>query len=126
MALERDGVYSAAFTGTAAVGTFTDGMTFQYAGGNNYIDKIQATGSAEVVLLNVTPAYIVGVANQRGGYATVGTSIEFGGLVDDTEPSTNNHLLTKILEYFSMDHLIVVFADGFESGDDTEWSASSP
>lgn len=111
---------------SGAVGTFTEGMSFTYSGGNSYIDKIAPLGGAEAVLLNVTPAYINGVANDGGTYRTVGTSIEFGGLVDDTEPSTKNQLLTKILEYFSMDHLIVVFADGFESGDDTEWSASSP
>ena len=105
-----------------AVGTLTDGMYFQYAGGNSYIDHISPIGGAEAVFLNVTPQYLNGVAYDGGIYRTIGTSFEFGGLVDGTEPSTKSVLLTKILEFFEMDHLIILFEDGFESGDTSAWN----
>jgi hypothetical protein len=109
-----------------AVGTLTDGMYFQYSGSNNYMDRIAPIGAAEAVFLNVTPQYINGVAYDGGAYRTIGTSFKFGGLVDATAPSTKRDLLTKILEYFDMDHLIVLFGDGFESADFSGWSSVSP
>jgi hypothetical protein len=109
-----------------AVGTLADGMYFQYTGGNSYIDHIAPLGGAEAVFLNVTPPYLNGVAYDGGTYRTVGTSFEFGGLVDATVPSTKGHLLLKILEFFDMDTLIILFEDGFESGDTLAWSATSP
>jgi len=109
-----------------AVGTFTEGMNFQYSGDNNWMDRIAPIGGAEAVFLNVTPQYINGVAYDSGTYRTIGTSFEFGGLVDATVPSTKGHLLMKILEFFDMDHLIILFEDGFESGDTTFWSTTTP
>ncbi len=109
-----------------AVGTFSDGMYFQYTGGNSYIDHIAPIGGAEAVFLNVTPAYINGVAYDSGTYRTVGTSFKFGGLVDGTEPSTKGHLLEKILEFFDLDSLIILFEDDFESSDTSAWSSATP
>jgi len=111
---------------SGAVGTFTEGMLFQYSGNNSYIDRIAPIGGAEAVFLNVTPAYINGVAYDGGTYRTVGASFEFGGLVDATVPSTKGHLLMKILEFFDMDHLVILFEDDFESGDLSGWSTSTP
>ena len=93
---------------------------------NSYIDHIAPIGGAEAVFLNVTPAYINGVAYDGGTYRTVGASFEFGGLVDATVPSTKGHLLMKILEFFDMDHLIILFEDDFESGDLSGWSTATP
>ena len=104
-----------------AVGTFTDGMQFQYSGSNSYMDRIAPIGTAEVVFLNVTPAYMNGIAYDGGTYRTVGTSFKFGGLVDATAPSTKGVLLEKILEFFDMNHLIILFEDGFETGDISAW-----
>jgi len=108
------------------VGTFTDGMYFQYSGNNSYMDRIAPLGGAEAVFLNVTPQYINGVAYDGGTYRTIGTSFQFGGLVDGTTPSTKNALLTNILGFFDMDHLIVLFQDGFESGNTSAWSTTAP
>lgn len=109
-----------------AVGTFTEGMNFQYSGDNNWMDRIAPIGGAEAVFLNVAPPYINGVAYDGGTYRTIGTSFKFGGLVDDTAPSTKGDLVVKILEYFEMDNLIILFGDGFESGDVSGWSAATP
>ena len=109
-----------------AVGTFTEGMQFQYSGSNNYMDRIAPLTGAEVVFLNVTPQYINGVAYDGGTYRTIGTSFKFGGLVDGTAPSTKRDLLVKILEFFDMDNLIVLFGDGFEDGTTDAWGLTVP
>ncbi len=111
-----------------AVDTFTEGMyfTYQNQAGNNYIDHIAPLNSAFAILLNVTPAYINGVAYDGGTYRTVGTSFEFGALDDGTAPSTKHDLLVAIMEFFEMNPLGIMLEDGFESGDMSGWSMSVP
>jgi hypothetical protein len=101
-------------------------MTFQYSGNNSYMDRIAPIGAAEAVFLNVSPAYINGVAYDAGSYRTIGTSFEFGGLVDAASPSTKAELLVKILDFFGMDEIHLLFQDGFESGDTDAWSDVTP
>ena len=102
-------------------GSLADGILFQYSGDNSYIDHIVPNDSAVTVFVNVSPAYMNGVSYDGGTYRTVGASIEFGGLVDATAPSTKADLLEKILEFFDMDTLIILFEDGFESGNISAW-----
>ncbi len=109
-----------------AVGTFTDGMYFTYSGGNSYIDHLAPLNSAFPIFLNVTPAYMNGIAYDGGGYRTVGTSFEFGGLVDGTEPSTKHQLLVEILDFFGLNASGLLLEDGFESGDMSGWSSTGP
>lgn len=109
-----------------AAGTFTEGMSFNYTGENSYIDHIAPLGSAFAIFLETTPQYINGVAYDGGGYRTVGTSFELGGLVDGTSPSTKDELLERIFDFFGVDASGVVFEDGFESGDTSTWSATVP
>lgn len=109
-----------------AGGTFTEGMYFNYQGQNSYIDHLAPVGSAFPIFLNVTPAYINGIAYDGGTYRTVGTSFEFGGLQDGTDPSTKNELLVQILEFFGLNPTGLLFEDGFESGDTTMWSSTVP
>jgi len=104
-----------------ASGTFTEGMYFTYQGANNYIDRIAPLGSAFAIFLNVTPAYINGIAFDGGSYRTIGTSFEFGSLVDGASPSTKEELLVEILDFFGL-----LFVDGFESGDTSTWSSTVP
>jgi hypothetical protein len=106
-----------------AVGTFTEGMYFQYVGENNWMDRLAPIGGAFPIFTNVTPAYINGIAYDGGGYRTVGTSFEFGGLVDGSSPSTKQELLEQVLEFFGMN---LLFEDGFESGDTSAWSTTVP
>ncbi len=104
-----------------ASGTFTEGMLFNYQGANSYIDHIAPLGSAFAIFLNVTPAYINGIAYDGGSYRTIGTSFEFGSLVDGASPSTKEELLAEIMDFFDL-----LFGDGFESGDTTMWSSTVP
>jgi len=107
---------------SGAVGTFTEGMSFQYAGANSYIDTLATMGTAEAVLKNDVPVYTNGIANDGGTYRTIGASIQFGGLTDAAPPNTKFDLLKGILEFFGIVPPLV-FEDDFESGDDSEWSS---
>ncbi len=82
-------------------GTFTEGAIYTYVGENNWIDKIEPTGSAFSILSNQIPAYVTGVANVGANYKTIGCSHEFGGLSDGTY--TKNWLMYKYLEFFDID-----------------------
>jgi len=94
-----------------ASGTFTEGMVFAYQGENSWIDHLAATDGAYPIFVNGTPEYINGV-------------FEFGGLVDGTGASTKNELLQRILDFFGFSGDDVLFADGFESGNTSEWSTT--
>ncbi len=82
--------------------TFTTGMNFAYSGENSYIDHLSATGSGFVIFKNSSPVYDCGIANDAGTYKTVGTSFEFGGLVDGTPPSTKAALADSIMQFFGL------------------------
>ena len=83
-------------------GTFTDGMSFNYSGENNYMDHIDAISPAFKILQNQSPAYGTGVAYDEGSYKTIGASHEFGGLNDGTSPSTKDELMAEYLEFFGI------------------------
>jgi len=107
-------------------GTFTEGMYFNYTGGNSYIDRLAPVGSAFTIFRETSPQYDNGIAYDGGSYRTVGTSFELGGLVDSSSPSTKDELLERIFDFFGVDASGVVFEDGFESGDTSTWSATVP
>lgn len=81
-------------------GTFTNGMNFSYGGENSYIDRLAPSGSAFSILKNPTINYNIGVAFNQGMYKTIGTSFEFGGLVDGSYPSTKLNLLNEVMDFF--------------------------
>jgi PKD repeat protein len=81
-------------------GTFTEGMSFGYSGDNSWIDHLEATGSAEVIFNNQSPAYGCAVANDAGNYKTIGTSFEFGGL-GNTDAS-KEELIEEYLIFFGL------------------------
>ncbi len=79
-------------------GTITEGMSFNYTGDNNWIDHLEATGNAQVIFNNSSPAYGCGISNDPGGYKTVGVSFEYGGLNDDSRGA----LMEAYLEFFEI------------------------
>jgi hypothetical protein len=84
-------------------GTFTTGMSFSYSGENSWIDHISPTGSGSFLIFrNSSPGYDNGVARDAGTYRTVGTSFEFGGLVDGSPPSTKAALADSIMHFFGI------------------------
>jgi hypothetical protein len=90
------------FTVAGLSGTFTEGMSFTYAGQNSYIDHLRATGTGFSILKNATNTDTVGVANDAGTHKTVGTSFELGGLVDGRGISTKAALLDSIMHFFGI------------------------
>jgi len=80
-------------------GTFTEGMTYSYAGENSWIDYIvPANSSSFQIFMNQSPSYGTTVAYDGGTYKTIGSSYEFGGLVNDDY--TKAELMEKYLEFF--------------------------
>ncbi len=83
-------------------GTFAEGMNFPYSGDNDYMDRIEPSGSAFLFFNNDNPSYGTGVAFDAGSYKTIAATHEFGGL-DDTEfPSTKTNLMAKYLNFFGV------------------------
>ncbi len=107
-------------------GELTEGMDFAYLGENSYIDHLNPTGHGFAFLSNSSPAYDCGIAGDAGFHRTVGTSFEFGGLQDGAEPSTRAVLARAIMDFFQVDPNGVLFADGFESGGSSVWTATVP
>jgi len=78
-------------------GTFTEGLTFNYTGENNWIDHLDATDGV-LILKNQSPDYGTAVANDAGTYTTIGASHEFGGLAE----ANRNSLMEAYLDFFGM------------------------
>jgi hypothetical protein len=83
-------------------GTFTEGMTFNYIGENNWMDHINPIAPAVQIFMNQSPSYGCGVAYDAGTYKTIGTSYEFGGLTDGASPSTKTELMYEYLKFFGI------------------------
>ncbi|MBL7105900.1 MAG: T9SS type A sorting domain-containing protein, partial [Bacteroidales bacterium] len=82
--------------------TFTEGMSFNYSGDNNYIDHISAISPAFDIFENQSPNYGTGVAYDEGTYRTIGCSHEFGGLDDGVSPSTKEELMAEYLDFIGI------------------------
>jgi len=85
---------------TGVTGTFTEGMSFGYAGENSYIDRIAPVSPAFTVFTN--GGYNRTVAYDAGTYRSVGSAFELGGLTDGTWPSTKSELIYQILTFFGI------------------------
>jgi PKD repeat protein len=83
-------------------GTFTEGLTFSYNGDNNWMDHLVPLSTATLIFNNQSPSYGTGIAYDGGNYKTIGTSHEFGGLVDGTAPSTKEELMIRYLEFLGI------------------------
>ena len=64
--------------------TFTEGLSFGYEGGNNFIDRILPSGGFSI-MSNSDPEYTTSIAyeNIPVGYRTIASSHELGGLTGD-------------------------------------------
>ncbi len=81
-------------------GTFTQGMSFMYAGENNYMDQIDPVAPAYAIFTN--GGFDRAVAYDATTYKTVGSSFELGGLVDGANPSTKEQLIEQILLFLGI------------------------
>jgi len=84
-------------------GTFTEGMSFTFGGDEGYIDKLEPKNQAFTVLSNQSLPFDVTIANEDTDYKTIGSSIEFGGLIDATFPSTKVELMQQYLTFFGIE-----------------------
>lgn len=82
--------------------TFTQGMSFNYTGDNQYMDHINPQGTGFLIFHDTNNAYNCGVANDAAIYQTVGTSFELGGLVDGSGVSTREALVDSIMHFFGI------------------------
>jgi len=85
-------------------GTFTEGMSYTYSGDNNWIDQISAVPPAFDIFKNQSPSYTTAIAFDAGGYRTIGSSFEFGGLADGQ--FTKDDLMIEYLEFFQVGGLV--------------------
>jgi len=81
-------------------GTPTEGVSFDYDGGNFGIDHLEPLEDAVPIFYNTSPSYYNGIAYDGGDYKTIGTSFEFGGLVDD-ESNNKTELLASLLNFLT-------------------------
>jgi len=77
-------------------------MYFTYAGENDWMDRIEPTPNSTQIFINADMNTGVGVAHDGGTYKTIGTSFEFGGLVDGAYPSAKSELLNRYLQFFDI------------------------
>jgi hypothetical protein len=82
-------------------GTFTEGMEFEYDMTQPYNNHfLNAIPPAYEVLRAEPDSHALMVAFDEGDYKTIGSNLEFGGLVDSEFPSGKKELMSRILEFF--------------------------
>jgi hypothetical protein len=92
--------------------TFTENMWFEYMGAMNYYDNFLIPLSPALSILGKDDVnHSFTVAYDAGSYKTVGSTIDFSGLIDDAHPSTKKNLLAKILIFFGQDVVITKLED---------------
>jgi len=79
-------------------GTFAEGLSFSYTGGNSYVDRL-SPNQGYALLRNESPEYVTAVAyeNESQNYKTIGASHDLGGLQGDGF----NIYVNGILEFFA-------------------------
>ena len=79
-------------------GTFAEGLSFSYNGGNSYVDRL-SPNQGYALLRNESPEYVTAVAyeNESQNYKTIGASHDLGGLQGDGF----NIYVNGILEFFA-------------------------
>ena len=95
-------------------GSFTEGMSFNYSGDNNWIDHIEPISPAFPIFENGAPQYYTGIAHDGGVYKTIGASFEFGGLDNGSGISTRTNLMQEYLDFFGIN--MIDIAPGQPSG----------
>lgn len=87
--------------------TFLDTLLFDYVGDAMYYNShLLPTGTGFTILHANEEDHNYTIANAAEGYKTVGSTLDFGGFIDGSSPSTKYHLLGKILQFFDVDVVI--------------------
>jgi len=83
-------------------GTSFQNYCFSYSGENSFIDDIDQTTLSTKILKNSFDYIGTTVMRTGDGFKTIGSSFEFGGLVDNVPPATKRELLQDFLEFFGI------------------------
>lgn len=104
-----DGVSDGSGDLTTVTGAdFASGMDFSYAGGNSWIDHLAPlTPESFVIHNNPADNQPCGIAFLSANGNTIGTSFEFGGLVDGA--TTKAQLLQTYIDFFTLPYTDIVF-----------------
>jgi hypothetical protein len=86
-------------------GDMLEGYLFEYNGPNSYIDRIAPLVGANLILQNEGPVYGTTVAYENDVYRTIGSSLCFGGLVDQEGGSNKDGLMAEYLYFFDVAYL---------------------
>lgn len=82
-------------------GTFTEGMEYDYDMTQPYNNHFLVAEEPAFELLSAQPdSRALMIAYNEGTYKTIGSNLEFGGLVDGEFPSTKKELMNEILAFF--------------------------
>lgn len=81
--------------------TFTENMVFTFEGSNPYNNYyVEPIVPAFLIFRTDAVDYGSAVAYDEGTYKTIGSTSEFGGLVNGEPPSTRAQLMTEYLDFF--------------------------
>lgn len=83
---------------------FFTGYSFNYNGSNSFIDHLAPKDDAKLLLSNVAPNYGVAVSFENETYKTVGASLSFSGLQNESG-STKDGVLADVLTFFEITHI---------------------
>lgn len=89
------------YTVKGVQGTFMDSLEFVYSGENNTVDRLAPENGSIAIFENPDIPYFISVAYDGNTYKTIGSSFEFGGLVDGAPPSTQAEAFSLIMKYFN-------------------------
>ena len=84
---------------SGTIGTFTEGMHFNYDGENSSMDRIDPDGTGVMIFSSTLNGYGCGIAANNH---TIGLSFELGGLRDSIVPSTKTVLVDSMMDYFGI------------------------
>ncbi len=82
-------------------GTFMDSLEFSYNGENNAVDRLAPQNGSIAIFENPDISYYISIAYDGESYKTIGSSYEFGGLVDNTPLHTKQDAFRLIMKFYN-------------------------
>lgn len=88
-------------------GTFLDNMYFDYLSDAMYYNYHLLPLEASYVIMHASGEdHYFALANPSENYKTVASRLDFGAFIDGPTPSTKNHMLAGILDFFEVEVII--------------------
>ena len=93
---------------------FMNSFSYTYEGANNYIDVIEPDISSKVLMYNTNPIFDAAISYSDDTYKTIGSTFEFGGLVDN-ESSNKTGYMAEILSFFDISYVWTGIEDTYNT-----------